>query len=233
VGILEDARGLGFIGPGPVERQVVHGRAFARVIEDWLGDASPLTLLDLGAGGGLPGLVIALVREDARLSLLDASLRRTRFLEEAVRKLDLENRIRVVRGRAEEVGRQPELREAFPVVVARGFGPPAVTAECASPLLALGGTLVVSEPPPAASGLEDGDSSDLSAPRRPGGLVAPRRAEALGGSRWPADHVGILGLAPEVGVRCHGFSFQVLTKMGTCPQGFPRRSGTPAKRPLF
>jgi 16S rRNA (guanine527-N7)-methyltransferase len=50
-------------------------------------------------------------------------------------------------GRAEMVGREDDLRGAALGVMARSFGPPAATAECAAPLLAVGGILVVSEPP--------------------------------------------------------------------------------------
>jgi 16S rRNA (guanine527-N7)-methyltransferase len=70
----------------------------------------------------------------------------------------------VLLGRAEIVGRS-ERRGSFDAVVARSFGPPAVTAECAAPLLRPGGRLVVSEPP---DGTEE---------------------------RWPEDGVAAFGLA--------------------------------------
>ena len=54
VAILEESRALGFLGPGPVEGHLPHSLAFAAAVED-----PPARAVDLGAGGGLPGLVLA------------------------------------------------------------------------------------------------------------------------------------------------------------------------------
>jgi 16S rRNA (guanine527-N7)-methyltransferase len=107
-------------------------------------------LADLGSGAGVPGLPLAIARPDLTVVLLDAGERRVAFLQDAVEALDLSDRVSVVHGRAEVLGRGP-LRGAFDAVVARAFGSPAVTAECGAPLLRPGGRLVVSEPP------DDGD----------------------------------------------------------------------------
>jgi len=141
--VLERSRRLGFLGPGSVRVQEDHALGFA------LGPAitAPTRMVDLGSGGGVPGLVLAARWPEAQVILLDAAERRCAFLTEAVADLGWQARVRVVRARAEEAGRDPELRAAADLVVARGFGPPAVTAECAAPLLAQGGRLVVSEPP--------------------------------------------------------------------------------------
>jgi 16S rRNA (guanine527-N7)-methyltransferase len=95
----------------------------------------------------VPGLVLALHWTESDWTLVDAAERRCRFLLEAVHGLDLAGRICVVQGRAEELGRDPELRGAADLVTARSFGRPAVTAECGSPFLTVGGQLLVSEPP--------------------------------------------------------------------------------------
>lgn len=81
--------------------------------------------------------------------LLDANERRTAFLEEWAGRL-APGRIAVWRGRAEEAGRVAGRRGAFDLVTARGFGPPAVTAECAAPFLRVGGRVIASEPPDEA-----------------------------------------------------------------------------------
>jgi 16S rRNA (guanine527-N7)-methyltransferase len=103
-------------------------------------------VLDLGSGGGLPGLVLATYRPELELTLLEARQRACRFLREAVTALGLAG-VAVVEARAEDAARRPDLRESFDAVVARSFGPPAVTAECAVGFLRPGGRLVVSEPP--------------------------------------------------------------------------------------
>jgi 16S rRNA (guanine527-N7)-methyltransferase len=92
-------------------------------------------------------LVLALARPTWQWVLLDASARRTSFLERAVELLGLEDRVEVHTGRAEDLGRLPGHRASYQLVVARSFARPAVVAECAAPLLAVGGRLVVSEPP--------------------------------------------------------------------------------------
>jgi 16S rRNA (guanine527-N7)-methyltransferase len=139
---LERARSLGFLGPGPAAAHLEHAATFVATLEAVNG-----RVIDLGSGGGVPGLVIACERPDLELVLVDAMDKRCRFLEQAVEALGCSH-VTVVQGRAETLGRS-ELRGSAAAVVARSFGPPAVTAECAAPLLTVGGILVVSEPPEA------------------------------------------------------------------------------------
>lgn len=103
--------------------------------------------LDLGSGGGVPGVVLALARPTWQWVLLDASARRTSFLVAAVTSLGLVDRVQVHTGRAEDLGRLAGHRASYQLVVARSFARPAVVAECGAPLLAVGGRLAVSEPP--------------------------------------------------------------------------------------
>jgi 16S rRNA (guanine527-N7)-methyltransferase len=195
VGHLGRARDLGFLGPGPVEDHIDHAEVFVRALEPVQG-----TVVDLGSGGGVPGLVIALARPELHLVLVDARAKRCRFLEGAVAELALD--AEVVEGRAEVLGHS-SLRGTADAVVARSFGVPAATAECAAPLLRLGGWLVVSEPPP------------------------PVPAD-----RWPAGPLRELGLVPR-GRIGDSPSVQRLELQSACPAGYPRRDGLPAKRPLF
>ena len=141
---MEDARRAGFLGPGPVAFHVEHGLGFA--------DGLPIhgRIVDLGSGGGVPGLVLALARPDTSWLLLDSQQRRAHFLEQAVERLGLGNRATVFGGRAERAGRAPDHRSRYDGVVARSFGSPPVTAEAAAPMLRVGGLLTVSEPPDPA-----------------------------------------------------------------------------------
>jgi 16S rRNA (guanine527-N7)-methyltransferase len=138
---LERARSLGFLGPGPVEAHVSHAQGFLDALVGVSG-----MVIDLGSGGGVPGLIVAAARRDLPVVLVDATAKRCRFLEAAVTALGVDST--VVEGRAEVVGRGA-LRGAAAAVLARGFGAPAATAECAAPLLQPGGRLIVSEPPAA------------------------------------------------------------------------------------
>ena len=99
----------------------------------------------------MPGLVLAQALVGTHWTLLDSNRRRCAFLRDAVIRLRLEGRVVVAETRAEEAGRSTAFRGKFAGITARGFGPPSVTAECGAPLLALGGTLIVSEPPDGAA----------------------------------------------------------------------------------
>jgi 16S rRNA (guanine527-N7)-methyltransferase len=214
--ILSDARTAGFLGPDPVELHLAHADGFAAAARSLQrrGEHAP-RLIDLGSGGGVPGLVVADHWPAATVTLLEANRRRAAFLRRAVERLGVGRRVSVVAARAEVCGRDPEFRGRFDGVVARCFGRPAVVAECAAPLLRLGGWVVVSEPPPDPAG----GPPDPADP-------------AAHGSRWPADPLRQVGLEP-LGVVSEGFDFMTLRQVEPCPDRFPRRDGVPAKRPLF
>ena len=196
--VLGEARARGLLGPGPVEDQVRHSRALGEMI-----GPAPQSFLDLGSGGGIPGLVLALAWADTRAVLLDSHRRAHAFLEQAVAQLTLGDRVDVVAGRAEELARQPEMRGAFELVVARSFGRPSVTAECAVGFLRTGGRVVVSESPAPQS--ERWDTAGLAELGFSGAAIR-RSGEAT---------VAILELSEPVSGR------------------WPRRTGIPAKRPLW
>jgi 16S rRNA (guanine527-N7)-methyltransferase len=199
--VLERARARGFLGPGPVAGHVALAAGLAECIGQFSG-----AFLDLGSGGGVPGLFLALEWPEARGTLLDSRQQRCAFLRWACRELELEGDTRVVCGRAEELARDPRLRGAFELVTARSFGPPAVTAECAVGFLGPGGRLVVTEPP--AGGAEDT-------------------------GRWPRAGLDTLGLAGPQRRAVGGVSAAVLTLAAPPDERWPRRTGVVAKRPLW
>lgn len=194
----------GFLGQMPVVDQIDHALGFAEAVERQTG-GPPDSVLDLGTGGGIPGLVLAVRWPTCRIVLLDANERRTEFLRSELGDDDRFQQVEVVRSRAENAGHEVGYREAFQVVTSRSFGPPAVTAECGSSFLAVGGCLVVSEPP---------DSDPFV--------------------RWPATGIKDLSLELGQRVRfMERFGYQVLVKVGTTPVRYPRRVGVPTKRPIF
>lgn len=159
VAVLERSRALGFLGPGPVEQHVLHARSFVRAVEELVGpvgeatggaDGRSLRCLDLGTGGGVPGLVLAGLLPSSEWLLLDSMQRRTTVLADEVTDLGWEDRVQVHCARAEAAAREPELRGSFDLVTARSFAAPAVTAECARGFLRPDGLLVVSDPPSGA-----------------------------------------------------------------------------------
>jgi len=180
--ILRRAQDLGMFGPGAVDPQLAHAEAFVALA---LADAGelPWPFVDLGSGGGLPGLVLA-QRPGARGALLDARHRRAEFLAGAVADLGLDDRIAVIADRAEDAARDPEHRGRYGLVTARSFGAPAVTAECAVGFLRAGGRLAVSEPP-------GGDRARWSAPALETlGLSPPHFVHHGGASAALLDHPG-------------------------------------------
>jgi len=203
--LLSEARDLGFLGPGDVGDQITRSVAFAVAA----GISPPAGLVtDLGSGGGLPALVLAVVWPDSRWLLIDSNQRRTSWLREATSELGATARVEVVCERAELVGRSPYRHQAQ-LVTARSFGAPAATAECAAPLLALGGCLLVTDPP--------------EGPDQP--------------VRWPQEGLSQFGL--ELGSRevvptaAGPVSFSRIFAVSPCNERYPRRVGTPFKRPLF
>ena len=131
---------LGFIGERPIPEVIAHARGFVRALGD---DGSIRTVLDLGAGGGVPGLVIAHDLPDVAVTMLDRRAKRTDFLERMVRRLGWGHRVTVIC--VDAAGFAPA--EPFDAVVARGFGPPEVTLSFASRLVRSRGMVVISEPP--------------------------------------------------------------------------------------
>jgi 16S rRNA (guanine527-N7)-methyltransferase len=144
--ILEESQRRGLLGPGPVESHIAHARGFALALRRF-SPTPPPRALDLGAGGGVPGVVLLFEWEETDFIWLDSTQRSAAFLQLAKERLDGSDRVRVLQGRAEDLGRVSGLRGSLDVVVARSFGRPAVTAECGAPFLVRDGYLVVSDPP--------------------------------------------------------------------------------------
>ncbi len=200
---LDRSAALGFLGGMPVAEQVDHALGFVAATEKALG-RPPESVVDLGTGGGVPGLILCSCWSNSRVVLMDGNERRTEFLSEELGKWG-DVGTAVVRGRAEELGRDERYRDHFDLVTARSFGRAAVTAECGAPLLRSSGLVVVSEPP----------------------------GEELHG-RWPEEGLAELGLQRLLRYRFDDrYGYQLLIKSGETSDRYPRRVGVPAKRPLF
>ena len=117
-------------------------------------------MADLGSGAGLPGLVLAIGRPDLTVTLVEPLLRRTTFLDEVVDELGLE-RVRVVRGRAEEL----HGRERFDVVTARALAPLSRLLGWAMPLVAPRGALLAMKGSSAADEIAARQSKPVGALR--------------------------------------------------------------------
>jgi 16S rRNA (guanine527-N7)-methyltransferase len=135
---LVSSQRLGMLGDRPVAEVIDHAQAFVGALVGVAG-----LVVDLGSGGGVPGLVIAMARPDLELLLVDRRAARTDHLARLVRRLGLDGRVAVRCVDAMVV----RLDSPADAVVARGFGAPALLARAAVRILAPDGILVVSEPP--------------------------------------------------------------------------------------
>lgn len=188
---------LSAVGPGPVEVHLDHSAALAAQLDE------PERAVDLGSGAGIPGLALAGLWPSSEWLFVEAARRRAQLLERAVRGLGWTDRVTVVHGRAEDMARDPDWRGAADLVTARAFGAPATTVECAMGFLAVGGLVVVTEPPEPQA------------------------------DRWPPVPLRELGLHPVLSPPTDQIRVQRLRLEAPAPATYPRRAGIPAKRPLF
>src|SRR2546430_7621031 len=173
------------------------------VLLEHLGDAR--RLVDVGSGGGLPGLPLKIARPSLEVTLVEADQAKAAFLVQACASLDLEG-VEVLARRAEEVGHDERYRESFDVAVARAVAPTPVLVELCLPLVRVGGRLLAQK-------------TDQE------GLASARRAiELLGGS------LEQIAAAPSA-LRSSG-TVVVISKIRPTPQEYPRRPGVPNRRPL-
>jgi 16S rRNA (guanine527-N7)-methyltransferase len=164
-------------------------------------------LIDIGSGAGFPGLLLAMAEPQLRLTLLESDLKKSRFLEETAAALGLSN-VTVLRLRAEEAGRKPELREQFTLATGRAVAKINVMAEYALPFLRVGGELWLWKGP--------GYQEELSA--------AATALQRLYAAATVNHHYAALDGAARV--------LTVIEKQKPTPAIYPRAIGVPGKKPL-
>jgi 16S rRNA (guanine527-N7)-methyltransferase len=164
-------------------------------------------LLDLGTGAGFPGIVLAILRPDMQVVLMDAIRKKLRFIEEAAQTMGLKN-ITVVHSRAEDAARQKEFRDAFDIVTARAVKSMPVISEWALPFVRPGGVFAAMKGPGAEEELKQaGQALKLLH-----GKVMDTRNLALSSG----DSRTIL----------------YIRKCGETPRRFPRKPGEAERKPL-
>lgn len=181
----------GLLGPREVpriwDRHLLNCAVVAEAVPE------DVRLVDIGSGAGLPGLVLAIVRPDITVTLLEPLLRRTVFLEECVETLKLDN-VEVLRGRAEELAGKRE----FDVASARAVAPLDRLLTWAMPLLREGGELIAMKGSRAAEELAEAEAQL----RACGAQTAELISVGHGKVEPPATLVRVVaGRAPERGRR--------------------------------
>lgn len=170
------------------------------VLLDHLEDAR--TLIDVGSGGGLPGLPLKIARPELEVTLVEADQAKAAFLVQASARLGLRE-VEVVARRAEDAGRDARFRERFDVAVARALAPMPTLVELCLPFVKVGGRLLA---------------------QKTAAEEAAHAVEVLGGrleSVIPAPSAS----------RARGVVV-VVAKVAPTPEAYPRRAGVPARKPL-
>lgn len=164
-------------------------------------------LIDLGTGGGLPGIPIKIIRPDLIITLLDSNRKKALFLKEAIDTLGLKE-VSVINKRAEEIAQEVEHREKYSYVFCRAVAKMAVLAELALPLLTNGGEAVFYKGPGGEDELEK----------------AEQAIATCGGVLKNVEHYSL-----KTGeVR----KLYIIKKTKNTPGKYPRKPGVPGKKPI-
>lgn len=174
----------GLIGPREAPRIWDRHLLNSAVVAELVPEAATVT--DVGSGAGLPGIVLALVRPDLTVTLVESMARRTAFLSDVVAALSLDDRVEVVRARAEEcAGRLPRAE----VVTARALAPLDRLVRWCLPLASVHGRIL------AIKGASAADEIDrhAAAVRRCGG--GPPQLRRCGG--WMSPPATVIEIIRE------------------------------------
>lgn len=179
-----------------------------RGVAPLLSDPTRQRVIDIGSGGGFPGIPIAIARPDWSVTLLDATRKKTTFLATLLTNLDCQNATSLC-DRAEQVGQTADHRQTYDLALIRAVGPAPVCAEYALPLLRIGGLAILYRGQWTASDTE---------------ALQPI-VEQLGGQ--VESVAGFLTPLSQSVRHC-----LYLRKVLPTPREFPRSIGIPAQSPL-
>ncbi len=165
-------------------------------------------IIDIGTGGGFPGLPLKIINEDLKVHLLDSLNKRIIFLKEVIKQLDLKN-IEAIHGRAEELSNKPEYREQYDICISRAVASLNVLSEYCIPFVKVGGYFISMKGPEV---LEEVETSK-NAIKLLGGKVIEQKLIKI-----PKSDI------------LH--SLIIIEKIKHTPPKYPRGGGKPRKNPL-
>lgn len=165
------------------------------------------TIIDVGTGGGFPGVPLAILFPEKKFVLVDSLNKRLKIIKELTEEIGIFN-VEVVHGRAEELARKPEFREAFDVCVSRAVANLTSLSELCIPFVNKGGYFIAYKGPGVYEELEQAEKA-----------------------------IGILGCkvegvedAPLQKEQNHKLLFA--KKMSNTPKKYPRKPGEPIRNPI-
>lgn len=193
---------------GIEQRLIVESLRLLPTLDRWLPPTGAASLIDVGSGGGVPGLVLAIARPEVAVTLLDATGKKVAFLRDAIAALGLA-RVSAVHGRAETVAHEVDHRAAYDIATARAVASLPALCELCLPFLRPGGVALL------VKGVDIADEL----------AIARSAVPVLGGEVLEAPILPRIGT--EIATR-----LVVVRKTGPTPRMYPRRTGVPVKSPL-
>lgn len=186
-------------------------------IKHFIDSITPLTtdlfrkdikMIDIGTGGGFPGVPLKIINEDMEVVLLDSLKKRIIFLNEIIDKLDLKNIISI-HGRAEELGRDKSYREKYDIAISRAVASLNTLSEYCLPFVKVGGFFISMKGSDVDEELKEAEKSI----RILGGKLKEKKVIKL-----PLSDIT--------------HSLIIIEKIKETPTKYPRAGGKPKKNPL-
>lgn len=166
------------------------------------------SVIDIGTGGGFPGIPMRIVKEDSKMVLLDSLNKRINFLNEVINDLNLSN-IKTIHGRAEDFAQTAEYRQRFDLAVSRAVANLTVLLEFCLPYVKVGGYFVALKGPAIEEEIK----------------AAEGALKALGGKIEKIIEVDIEGSDLK-------HNLLVVKKIKDTPKKYPRKAGMVTKNPI-
>ena len=166
------------------------------------------TIIDIGTGGGFPGIPIKIFKDDVNVVLLDSLNKRINFLNEVINSLELKD-ISTVHGRAEDLGQDLNYIENFDIVVSRAVASLNILSEYCLPFVKVGGLFIALKGPEIKNEIEE----------------SKKALDILGGKI--IDKIDIKLPSSDI-----THILLVIKKTKTTSTKYPRKAGTPKKKPL-
>ncbi len=162
------------------------------------------SICDIGTGGGFPGVPLAICYPDKQFTLMDSLEKRLKIVRQLCDDIGINN-VQVIHGRAEELARREEYREQFDLCVSRAVANMRVLSEYCLPFVKTGGSFIAYKGPDCRAEIDD----------------AGKAIQMLGGDK------------PEIRPLTHlEHNLVFIKKIKNTPKAYPRKAGTPAKKPL-
>jgi len=166
------------------------------------------TLIDIGAGAGFPSLPIKIMYPHIEVTIVDSLNKRIQFLQHLVQEIQLDQ-VTCLHGRAEELGVMAQHRDRYDAVTARAVARLNVLSEYCLPFAKVGGVFIVLKGSDAANELDE----------------AKKAIKVLGGK---TEKMECLQLPSEQADR----NIIIINKLTSTPKQYPRKAGTPSKKPM-